>query len=1289
MTSKFLRPQVGAGIGRGLAAALCTALICTVGCASEPIGVETADGRDPIEVVFLAHTAESGLDEEAAAALTWLRGRVEFRTTYLQLGDLDSAELPSGAVLWWHYSANLTMPSTALHAATVAAVQRHLADGGAAFLSLLATPWVVPLGLENSAPDQVAYWPGTHWARWGPDDDRILAGLQSYRGHPLLRRFWGGVLAAWMRPDREYASAIWSGPNWPTRGAVVAVGRRYIGLDPERRVAVEYPPAGARGGRVLAIGEGLYFADTDNHNRVHLEFLVVDALSYLAGRLPPAPAGARLASTGAPALPAATTMTADDPSLPDPPGVAEAGASATLSGDQNLPGVLAATTHWSPPRSGTRWFELPPGDPTEVVADPALLESVLAARSGLVLEREAAGGDTFDLYSPRNLLVGVDSGRIDELWGYPVRVLRRLRFGIVDGDTVTWLDSTEGISFTTRPEGNSFRYAVGDATIDVHIAVPRDRVGLAVVLAVNSPRSLQVRAQWEVDHGVMWPREADHLGVVEVGFSNSDNAVVWRDDAGIVEVYAGFGQPTDVGDVGGVTVPVAVRETVAEGIFAAGTVSGDPVSEDTDASQTASGDTASGGIVSGDTVSSGTVSSATVSGDTAGLEAGVDLELGRVVSLDATARAGAATAMTFVVAGRVDDQATAREDFLATVADPAAVWTANANYWGEFLAKTVAIASPDPTLNEAFRWAKVGLEAFRMTTPGMGTGLAAGFAAAKRAEDDPWAAENDFLRRPGYGWYFGRDAVWSALAADSYGGTDLAEEALRFLARYQDIDGKILHELSPAWVAHYDAADSTPLFLLGLEHHVRATGDRDLLRELWPSVRRAMDFLDATDTDGDGLIENTNVGHGWIEGGKFYGAHTTLYLAGVWAATLGAVERMAGWVADDDLQRSTAERIGAARSAVNEGFWDPLERTFRYGKMADGSYLSQRTILPAVPALLGVTDGDKIRPAIQLFGSAEITTDWGARMAPRSNPDYNPVGYHDGSVWPLYTGWTSLAAYGARQPLTGFLHAYTNLRLVRQGSLGHIPEGLHGDLFEPIGITGHQAWSHALAVLPVIEGLLGIRADAMNATLRIHPQLPGGWRELTVQRVRLGANAFDVTVQRGDESSMFRIERVAGNDPIQFDLALPFPRAALVNLDHDATSGVAVPDGESIVNLSTEKQARVIATLTDNVGVVAFRHSAFPEVIQPLPTPAPGATSESLRVLESRFTAGALTVRVEGLPGRPYRFSIATPWPIRNVAGPRGAVMVSPGPGRAVVELVVPGSGNEYQRADVTIEFVR
>ncbi len=909
-----------------------------------------------------------------------------------------------------------------------------------------------------------------------------------------------------------------------------------------------------------------------------------------------------------------------------------------------LPPVLGATSYWQPRTNSTKHFDPDQAlEAFEVMPEPATIESVLAARSGLVLERDDAAGDPFTQYSPRTLVVGRDTGYVDELWGYPFRLLRDLRFGLVEDDgSLRWLHRADNVRYTARPEGGSFRYSFEDFSVDLHLAVPRDRSGLIAVATVDPPRQLRLRAAWRVDHAIMWPREASHLGDLELGFSAATGAVIWRDEAGVVESWAGFGPGAVAADFGGITWPTDGP--------------GDDVA----------------GLASEQEGESPSAAPAT-----------------RQVWVDAIMDPNVPGPTIFVAAARAGDDTEPAAQYRADLSDPAAVWTENANYWAAFLADTLSIASPDPTLNEAFRWAKVGLEAFRVTTPGMGTALAAGFAPARRASDDEWAANNDFLRRPGYGWYFGRDGIWSARAADAYGGADLAEETLRFLARYQDVDGKILHELSPGWVPHYDAADSTPLFLLGLEHHVRATGNRELLRELWPTVRRAMDFLDSTDTDGDGLIENTNVGHGWIEGGRFYGAHTTLYLAGVWVATLEAVGRMAEWMTDEELAQSADDRVPIARSALNEGFWDPLDRAFRYGKLVDGSYLPHETILPAVPALLGVADEEKARAMVPLLGSAEITADWGSRMVARSNPDYNPVGYHDGSVWPLYTGWTSLAAYRARQPLIGFLHAYDNLRLVRHGSLGNIPEVIHGDVFQPAGVTQHQAWSHALSVLPIVEGLMGIRPDAMNQTLQVHPQLPGGWRDLSVQRIRVGDDAFNITVNRDHEASSFVIERVAGNAPIQFDLALGLPRAALVNLDHDATMGVAIPAGESIVNLATEKQVRVIATLTEGRGVVTFRHSPFPEVIQVLPTPAAGASSQAMRVVESRFSAGALNVRVEGLPGETYRFGVSTPWPVRNVAGPRGSVIVSAGPGRAVIETTIPGDGLAYQRADLTIEFRR
>ena len=310
-------------------------------------------------------------------------------------------------------------------------------------------------------------------------------------------------------------------------------------------------------------------------------------------------------------------------------------------------------------------------------------------------------------------------------------------------------------------------------------------------------------------------------------------------------------------------------------------------------------------------------------------------------------------------------------------------------------------------------------------------------------------------------------------------------------------------------------------------------------------------------------------------------------------------------------------------------------------------------------------------------------------MTPRSSPDYRPTGYHDGAAWPLYGGWTSLAAYRYHRPLAAFAQANANLRLYRHGNLGYIPEALHGDYFESIGVTSHQAWSQAMAVLPVIEGLLGIRPDATAGRMRIHPHLPGGWNQVAVQPLRIGQDTFRVTITRGDDTSGFLLERLAGTTPLQLQLSLPFPRDVLVNLDRDATTGVAIPEGERLVDHPNEKEVVVDATFTEGQAQVMFRHSPYPRVVVPVPSLERGATSSALRILDSTFRSGTLALNVEGLPGRAYRLNLATPWPVTRIAGVPQAGIVTAGPGRAAIEFTIPGTGDLYQRAALQLEFRR
>ena len=167
--------------------------------------------------------------------------------------------------------------------------------------------------------------------------------------------------------------------------------------------------------------------------------------------------------------------------------------------------------------------------------------------------------------------------------------------------------------------------------------------------------------------------------------------------------------------------------------------------------------------------------------------------------------------------------------------------------------------------------------------PRLGTALVAGFSTINRG----WDGGHKVSGRPGYAWYFGRDAEWSGFAIDDYGDFATVRRQLEFLERYQDMSGKIFHELSTSGVVHYDASDATPLYILLAAHYVRASGDVAYLRKSWPHLQKAMEFLYSTDPDGDQLIEDTNVGHGWLEpGGKLFPVHTEFYLAGIWGEAL-------------------------------------------------------------------------------------------------------------------------------------------------------------------------------------------------------------------------------------------------------------------------------------------------------------------------------------------------------------------------------------------------------------------
>ncbi len=444
-------------------------------------------------------------------------------------------------------------------------------------------------------------------------------------------------------------------------------------------------------------------------------------------------------------------------------------------------------------------------------------------------------------------------------------------------------------------------------------------------------------------------------------------------------------------------------------------------------------------------------------------------------------------------------------------------------------AATVQLTTDSP-LDTAWAWAKGRLASFIVAVPGVGTGMTAGYAASRPGWGDS---------RPGYGWFFGRDACWSGDALLAAGLFDEARVALEFLAATADLTGKIAHEVTTSGVRHYDAADATPLWLRFAARYAAWTGDRATVRALHGAIVRAVDFVRSTDQDGDGLPDNTGVGHGWIESGPLGGGALTAYTAAIWIDALRRLLPVARWLGDPALEGELRVALERAEPAFEHRLRDPatgrvyLQRRAAPGDAANASHASDAaddafTALSAVPVLLGVDQHPTADEVVARLADDDFCTAWGVRLVSRRDARYRPRGYHEGAVWPLYTGWASLASYARARPELGWRHLRAVADAAFHRERGAFDEVLDGDTGAAAGICPDQAWSAAMVITPLVDGMLGMVPWAPGGRCTLAPQWPSAWRAAQLRALRVGGSRFSLAMRREGEALHYTLVLESG-----------------------------------------------------------------------------------------------------------------------------------------------------------------
>ncbi len=569
------------------------------------------------------------------------------------------------------------------------------------------------------------------------------------------------------------------------------------------------------------------------------------------------------------------------------------------------------------------------------------------------------------------------------------------------------------------------------------------------------------------------------------------------------------------------------------------------------------------------------------------------------------------------------------KQFEVALRDPYAIFNRAEKASQKVLDEHLVITTPDKDFNLGYRWALLGTNRFFVHTPGMGKALVAGYSTTRHG----WDGGHRISGRPGYAWYFGRDAEWSSFALLDYGDFEKVKDQLKFFQKYQDLNGKIFHEATTSGFIHYDAADATPLYLVLAGKYFLHSNDTAFIRRSWPNIRKAIVYCFSTDTDQDHLIENTNVGHGWVEGGKLYGSHSTIYMAGSWAAALSEARNMALFMKDTLATRLETE-AGAVKKIINDGFWDEATGFFGYGKNLDGTYRLEPTILPAVPLYFKMADKIKAQACLKQFAGNAFSTNWGSRIIRDDSPYFRPSGYHYGSVWPLFTGWSALAEYEYGNHLQGYSHIMNNLKVYKNWGLGFVEEVLNGAEYQPSGVCAHQCWSETMVLQPAIEGMLGLGIFAQKNKITLAPRLPFDWDSLDVSNIRIENRRAGFSFHRGNGSYTYDFHLDSGK-PVNLDFFPALPAGSKVTgvmLDgREAPFTVFKTDQfvNVLVNFELANSQRLVIQCEKGVGMLSL-----------VQEPKPGDPAAGTRIISTALKGDDYIVVLEGLPGTTITFRL-------------------------------------------------